>query len=159
VKIEVVPASLLHAPVVAAGLRQADRASIARSAQALRRRLTPLGEIRTGIDKSAIAWAMLIDGRPEAVGGAVNAPGEPATGIPWLLATDEFERRPIAAFRLTVRFRDQLLQRYRLLRNFVWADDDARISHLRRLGFAISDPQIVGGLLVRMFEGGRQCAR
>ncbi|WP_455153310.1 hypothetical protein [Bradyrhizobium cenepequi] len=54
--------------------------------------------------------------------------------------------------RHSVSWRDQLLERYPILRNFVDDRNTVSIRWLRWLGFKLHDPVVIGGHVFRIFE-------
>jgi hypothetical protein len=75
-------------------------------------------------------------------------------GAPWLLGTDAVDRNYRQFLRRSLSWREQLSQRYDVLRNFV--DDRNEVSKrwLEWMGFTLFDPIPVGvnGEMFRMFE-------
>ncbi|UPK31822.1 hypothetical protein IVB18_26190 [Bradyrhizobium sp. 186] len=145
--IEIVPARAKHIRTIARRMRQADRDEIAAGSGK-----SPAEALAFSLRKSSIAWVAVIDGRPEVMFGAADLNILAGVGAPWLLGTDAIERHYLAFLRGSVSWRDQLLQRYPVLRNFV--DDRNKVSKrwLAWLGFKFSDPVIFGGYAFRAFE-------
>ena len=147
VDIRVVPAKACHIRTIARRMRQADRDEIEAAAGK-----TPGAALTYSLRKSTHAWTALIDGRPEMMFGVGDINILTGVGAPWLLGTDAVELHYVSFLRQSVSFRDQLLRRYPIMRNFV--DDRNRISKrwLEWLGAKFSDPVEVGGYPFRMFE-------
>lgn len=94
----------------------------------------------------------MIDGVPEVMFGVGDLNILAGVAAPWLLGTDAVETHYVAFLRRSVGFRDQLLQRYSVLTNFVDARNRASIRWLRWLGFTFSDPVEFRGQEFRQFE-------
>lgn len=94
----------------------------------------------------------MIDGRPEVMFGIGDLNVLAGVGAPWLLGTDAVERNYVAFLRQSVEFRDQLLRRYPVMRNFVSDDNRASKRWLKWLGFTLSDPVDMRGHPFRLFE-------
>lgn len=147
IKIDIVPARAAHIRSVARRMRQADRDEVAAASGK-----SPSEALIYSLRKSSQAWTCLIDGRPEMMFGVGDLNVLAGIGAPWLLGTDAIERHYLAFLRGSVGWRDQLLRRYPVMRNFV--DDRNKVSMrwLRWLGFKLSDPVVVGGHAFRIFE-------
>jgi hypothetical protein len=145
--IKIVPALKRHVKPVAARMRQPDVDEL----QAASGR-TPKEALLYSIDHSEHSWTALIDGKPEAIFGVgiLNVIG--GVGAPWLLATDEVERNRRVFVRLSISFRNELLERYPVLRNFVDVRNTASIRWLRWMGAEFSEPVLIRDHPFRMFE-------
>lgn len=146
---DVVPASIEHIAPLAERMRAADVDEVlAASGRA------PHEALEISLRKSALAWTALIDGSPEIMFGVGDLNVLTLTAAPWLLGTDAVERHYREFSRRSRDWRDQLLERYAVLRNVV--DDRNEVSKrwLRWLGFELSDPAALGvnGELFRLFE-------
>lgn len=73
-------------------------------------------------------------------------------GAPWLLGTNELEANARDFLRMSRDFKDQLLRRYSILRNFVDVRNTASIRWLEWLGFSLLDPVEMRGYQFRLFE-------
>lgn len=113
---------------------------------------SPASALIFSLRKSSHAWVALIDGVPEVMFGVGEINVLAGIGAPWLLGTDAVERNYMAFLRLSVGFRDQLLERYPTMRNFVDVRNRASIRWLRWLGFTLSDPVEFRGHEFRLFE-------
>lgn len=147
VDIRIVPARAAHVRPIARRMRKADadevRASSGRS---------PAGALIYSLRKSSHAWTALVDGEPVVMFGVGDLNILAGVAAPWLLGTDAVERHYVAFLRNSVDFRDQLLRRYPVMRNFV--DDRNRASKrwLLWLGAVLSDPVEINGHAFRLFE-------
>ena len=128
-------------------MRNADRQEVAAASGK-----TPVQALTFSLRKSSIAYTALIDGRPEVMFGVGDLNILAGVGAPWLLGTDAVEKHYVAFLRGSIDWRDQLLRRYSVLRNFV--DDRNRVSirWLEWLGFRLLDPVDMGGHQFRLFE-------
>ena len=113
---------------------------------------TPAGALVYSLRKSSHAWTALIDGRPELIFGVGELNVLAGIGAPWLLGTDAVETHYVAFLRHSVSFRDQLLRRYPVMRNFVDDKNKASKRWLKWLGAEFSDPVDVKGHSFRLFE-------
>lgn len=113
---------------------------------------TPVKALTYSMRKSSHAWTAIIDGRPEVMFGVGDINVLAGVGAPWLLGTDAVEAHYIAFLRRSVDFRDQLLRRYPVMRNFVDDRNKASKRWLKWLGASFSDPVEVGGHPFRLFE-------
>lgn len=147
--VEVVPATPDHIDPIAARMRASDAAEVMASSAKL-----PHEALSFSLEKSALAWTGIFDGRPEVMFGVGDLNVLTLTGAPWLLGTDAVERNYRLFLRQSLSWREQLLQRYDVLRNFV--DDRNEVSKrwLAWMGFTLFDPIPVGvnGEMFRMFE-------
>lgn len=144
---EIVPARAWHIRDIAARMRQADRDEVSASSGK-----TPLVALAYSFRKSSIVMTAMIDGRPEIMFGVgdVNILG--GVGAPWLLGTDAVDTVPLWFVRRSLAWRNQLLMRYSVLRNFVDARNEVSIRWLRWLGFRILDPVKLRGHDFHLFE-------
>jgi len=145
--IEIVPACAAHIRTIARRMRQADRDEIAAASGR-----SPAAALAFSLRKSSQAWTAVIDGRPEVMFGVADLNILAGIGAPWLLGTDSVERNYRQFVRRSVSWRDQLLGRYPVLRNFVDDRNKVSIRWLRWLGFKFSDPIMFGGYAFRAFE-------
>ncbi len=96
----------------------------------------------------------MIDGVPEVMFGVGDINVLTRTGAPWLLGTDAVTTHYVAFLRRSVDWREQLLQRYRVLMNAVDDRNTASKRWLKWLGFTLSEPISMGkrGGKFRVFE-------
>ena len=138
-----------HVATIAARMRPADVAEVAASSGN-----TPHDALMFSLSGSRAAWTAVLDGQPEVMFGIGDLNILTRTGSPWLLGTDAVEREPRMFLRQSRDWREQLLNDYDLLRNFV--DDRNTVSKrwLQWLGFTLMEPVPVGrnGEMFRMFE-------
>ncbi|MGJ5032266.1 phage protein Gp13 family protein [Bradyrhizobium sp. HKCCYLS2038] len=128
-------------------MRQADRDEVMAASGK-----SPAAAVAFSLRRSAAAWTALIDGRPEVMFGVADLNILAGIGAPWLLGTDAVERHNRQFLRRSVRWRDQLLQRYSVLRNFVDDRNTTSVRWLRWLGFRFSEPVMFNGQAFRAFE-------
>lgn len=147
VDIQVVRAAPAHIRSIARRMRVADRDEIAAASGK-----SPVQALTYSLRKSSLAYTALIDGRPEVMFGVGDLNILAGVGAPWLLGTDEVERHYVAFLRGSVEWRDQLLRRYSILRNFVDDRNTVSIRWLEWLGFRLLDPVDMGGHQFRLFE-------
>lgn len=113
---------------------------------------SPVAALVFSLRKSSNAWTAIVNGRPEVMFGVGDINVLAGVGGPWLLGTDAVERHYVPFLRASVSFRDQLLRRYPVMRNFVDDRNRASIRWLRWLGASFSDPVMFNGHSFRMFE-------
>lgn len=147
VDIQVIPATPAHIRTIAKRMRQADRDEV--SAMSDR---TPGEALAYSLRKSACAWTGIIDGRPEVMFGVGDLNILAGVGAPWLLGTDAVEVHAREFLRLSVDFRDQLLRRYPIMRNFVDDRNTISIRWLKWLGATVLEPVELRGHPFRLFE-------
>jgi hypothetical protein len=122
-----------HAAIVPY-LRQADVAEIWASTG-----LSPAFAVSYSIAHSKDAWAVLLDGKPQAVFGVGNFGVN--SGVPWLVATDEIEKHPVRFYRMSKPMIAILRHKYEHLVNWVDARNKLSLRWLKWAGFTIDDPE------------------
>ncbi|WP_421930037.1 hypothetical protein [Nitratireductor rhodophyticola] len=145
--IRVVPASAEHIGTIAKRMRRQDRDEVMAASGKM-----PREALEFSLLKSTIAYTGTVDGRPEVMFGAGDINILNGIAAPWLLGTKAVERHHVAFLRHSVEWRDQLLRRYSILRNFVDDRNHVSIRWLRWLGFTLSDPVMMNGHAFRLFE-------
>lgn len=135
VQIEIVPARASHLRRLAAVMRQADRNEILAASGR-----SPLSALAASYRRSSICMVALIDGQPEVIFGAGDLNILTATGSPWMLGSEAVVTHKVEFLRRSVYWRDQLLQRYAVLRNVVDCRNTVAVRWLRWLGFGFSEP-------------------
>lgn len=145
--IQIIPAQPAHIRTIARRMRQADRDEVFASSGR-----SPYFALSYSLRKSSHAWTGLIDGRPEVMFGIGDLNILAGVGAPWLLGTNELEANARDFLRMSRDFKDQLLRRYSILRNFVDVRNTASIRWLEWLGFSLLDPVEMRGYQFRLFE-------
>lgn len=148
-RIEIIPAAMDHVAKIAERMRPADVAEVLASSGK-----SPYEALMFSLTGSAQAWTAALDGQPEVMFGVADLNILTGLGAPWLLGTDAVERNYRQFLRRSLSWREQLSERYDVLRNFV--DDRNEVSKrwLAWMGFTLFDPIPVGvnGEMFRMFE-------
>lgn len=148
-RIEIIPAAMDHVSPIAERMRPADVAEVLASSGK-----SPHEALMFSLTGSAQAWTAALDGQPEVMFGVADLNILTGLGAPWLLGTDAVERNYRQFLRRSLSWREQLSERYSVLRNFV--DDRNEVSKrwLSWMGFTLFDPIPVGvnGEMFRMFE-------
>lgn len=139
VRIEVREANIHDAIDLAPRLRASDIDEI-RAAHGV----SGLAGLVLSMSASEFSFAGCIDGDVVAIFGIAAGDGY---GAPWLLASNEIERRPVAFLRRNRRFIAAMKERHGVLRNHVDARHAVSVKWLRWLGFDIREPEPWG------FEG------
>lgn len=147
--VEIVPALPEHIAPIAERMRPADRAEVLAASGS-----TPAEALEFSLSGSSSAWVGMVDGQPEVMFGVADLNILTGMAAPWLLGTDAVERNYRLFLRQSLSWREQLSERYDILRNFV--DDRNEVSKrwLTWMGFTLFDPVPVGvnGEMFRMFE-------
>lgn len=148
-RIEIIPAAMDHVAPIAERMRPADVAEVLASSGK-----SPHEALMFSLTGSSQAWTAALDGQPEVMFGVADLNILTGLGAPWLLGTDAVERNYRQFLRRSLSWREQLSERYSVLRNFV--DDRNEVSKrwLSWMGFTLFDPIPVGvnGEMFRMFE-------
>lgn len=87
-----------------------------------------------------VVMAQDVPWRPCAMWGCNPWPGVPHKGIPWLLATHEFDRYGIRVLRTARQALGVMQAAYGELENYVHADNARAVEFLEWLGFTLDDP-------------------
>lgn len=147
--LSIIPAIYEHIAPIAMHLRQADKDEVTASSGK-----SAFEALEFSLGRSAISRTVLIDGVPAGMFGCGDLNILASVGSPWLLGTDDLERAPLQFLRTSIGWRDQLLQRYAVLRNLVDDRNTASIRWLHWLGFTFSEPVPAGksGEPFRLFE-------
>lgn len=148
-EIAIVPAGTDHIASIAARMREADRIEVWASS-----RSTPHHALMFSLQNSHWAWTALIDGQPEVMFGVSDLSILAGSGAPWLLGTDAVEKHQRTFLRQSVWWREKLLERYQVLKNFVHDENVMSKRWLKWLGFTLYDPFPMGesGEAFRLFE-------
>lgn len=145
--IQIVPTRACHLRRLAEVMRQADKDEVTAATGR-----SPLWCLVYSYRHSSICMTVLIDGEPEMIFGAGDVSILTGLGAPWLLASDRAVSHKVEFLRGSVRWRDQLLRRYDILRNVVDCRNKIAIRWLRWLGFVFSEPFKLRGYDFMMFE-------
>lgn len=144
---QVVKARPEHIRTIAKRMREADRLEVYAAAGK-----TPGQALAFSLRKSSVAWTWIIDGRPELMFGVADLNILAGVGAPWLLGTDAVLSNQMEFLRSSHEWKNQLLQRYSTLRNFVDVRNDVSIRWLKWLGFSILEPIEHRGHRFHIFE-------
>ncbi len=143
--IEVVPAKPQHIATIARRMRAIDVTECEMMGH------NPKGALRTGLLGSSIAWTVMIDGRPEAMMGAVPVNIMEGRGRAWLLMTDVAAKQAVSLVRLGEIYTRAMHRHYRMLENWIHADNNKTIRWLTRLGYAVGPVDVIRGHPMRPF--------
>ncbi|WP_339084245.1 phage protein Gp13 family protein [Hyphomicrobium sp. ghe19] len=144
---QIVPARPAHIRTIARRMREADRLEVHAASGK-----TPGQALAFSLRKSSVAWTWLVDGRPEAMFGVGDLNILAGVGAPWLLGTDVVLAHQMEFLRRSREWRNQLLQRYSTLTNFVDVRNEVSVRWLRWLGFKLSEPITYRGHDFYVFE-------
>lgn len=139
--IEIRPAAAEDVGPVADRMRKADRAEIWAASLS-----TPRDALERGLAASELAWAIAIDGRPEALFGAAPLSALSGRGTAWMLGTPEIARFPRRMVQDARPYVAAMLKVYPVLVNYVDARNAASLRWLRRLGARFEAPRPWGAL-------------
>lgn len=138
-----------HIATIAERMRQADRDEVLASGGR-----SPAEALSRSLAKSSQAWTAIVGGQPEVIFGVGDLNVLARVGCPWLLGTDAVSVNYRLFLRHSIRWKEQLLSRYDILRNAV--DDRNEVSKrwLQWMGFTLFEPVPLGmnGEPFRVFE-------
>lgn len=116
-------------------VREADKREIF-AAQGV----TPITALIASVRASSHAYTVTVDDEPEIMFGVVPASIVYGHGVPWLLASDYVEKRPLTFLRGSVKALEDITSKYDSLANFVDARNTHAIRWLDWLGFEVGEP-------------------
>ena len=142
----VVPATPYHTMDLAYRLRPADVEEIKASSGR-----TPEEALCASVASSRKAWALVHNGRCEAIFGIAPWPLTSDVGAPWLLASERFETLGRYVLKQTDAYTSELEKEFPVLCNYVDARHTASIRWLRWAGFEITGFELHHGVERRPF--------
>lgn len=107
--------------------------------------------LRFGLMYGQMTWTAKVDGRPEAMFGAVVGSMLEGRARVWMIMTDEAATHHRALVRFGRIYTEALHQHFTVLENYVSADNDLAIRWLTRLGYVVGSVDVVRGYKVRPF--------
>jgi hypothetical protein len=137
--LQIVPATEALAERMAPRLRAADTAEVLAG-----NGLTPLEALLRSVRSSVEARVWMVDGEPAAMWGVEPVSVEARIGIAWLLGTDLIERHPVPFWMLCKREIARMLERWRVLLNWIALDYARSLNWARALGFSVDAPRPFG---------------
>jgi hypothetical protein len=145
--IEIVRASPAHIGRVANSLREMDRLECEAA------RMTPKDNLRYGIQWGE-TYTVKIDGKPEAMFGVVPTCVLTGRSKVWLLMSDKAARQRKVLVRAGVVYSSIFRSKYRVLENYVHAENDLAIRWLTRIGFRVDlvNLFVINGQPMRYFS-------
>ena len=131
---QIVTASTDHLLPIATSMREIDK----REVWAINRQ-SPHEALASSLEDSQRAWTALVDGKPAMMWGVAPMEGSHNVAAPWLLSTKVLEQREISNpfLRLSRFYVEQLQQGFKLLTNYVHAENHISQHWLRWCGFTI----------------------
>lgn len=138
-RVTIIRADPLHITGIAERAREADRAEVWAAA-----RQTVEQALYASCRFSDYSFTGLIDGKPEAMFGVGTLNAVTRTGTPWLLGTDEIDRVARPFYQGSREFVGWMLTLYAALENYVDDRHDKSKRWLKRIGFHLFEPQIMG---------------
>jgi hypothetical protein len=100
-------------------------------------RSTPVDSLRHGLERSSHCLTALVNFQPVCMFGVVPESLLGASGVIWLIGTDEMEMRRVGFLRRCRSHLHRLQQTYSRLHNYVAAENVHAVDWLRWLGFTI----------------------
>lgn len=143
--IEIVAARPQHVGIIANRAREIDRRECAMAGHTVKEAL------RYGLMYGQIAWTAKVDGRPEAMFGAVCGSMLEGRARVWMIMTNEATAHRTALLRFGRIYTEALHRHFTVLENHVSADNDLAIRWLTRLGFVVGPVDVIRGQPVRPF--------
>jgi hypothetical protein len=134
---QVVTAAPDHIGVLALKLRQADRNEVW-----LAGAMTAQDALSMSMINADYARVWLVDGEPAAMGGVTYSHDDCA--LIWLMGTDLIRHHRREFLRASKRAVDEARRKYRVLYNWVSADNRAAIGWLKWLDFTVNAPAPFG---------------
>lgn len=140
-RITVIPSRATHIGPIASRIRAIDRTECEAMGH------SPKKALRDGFLYSDMCWTALVDGRPEAMFGAITTSAIEGRAVVWFLGTDEVYRHGRALLALGPRIIARLVEGRSHVSNYVSSNNAAAISLLKRWGFEVSaDRHDFGGV-------------
>lgn len=117
---------------------------------------TPKRALRDGWRSSSWCLTALYDGRPAAIFGVCATNAVLGVAAPWMLCTDDARHGARAVMVMGDGMVRAMLDDWRMLKNYVGAENRIAIRLLDYLGFTVEpETVIVGGMEMRLFWRGR----
>lgn len=143
--IEICAARPQHIGPIASRAREVDARECEASGSSVKNAL------RFGLIHGQFAWTAKIDGRPEAMFGAVCGSMLEGRARVWMIMTDDAAKQHRALVRFGRIYTAALHRHFTVLENRVSADNDLAIRWLTRLGYVVGPVDIVRGHQLRPF--------
>lgn len=143
--IEVVASRPTHVGPIAVKMRAID------VEECLHVGLTPKGALRQGLSTSETCWTVKLNGVPVAMFGVVPVSAMEGRGRVWMLMTNDAMKHRRAILRMGRIYTEALQRHYRILENYVHAENEATIRWLSRLGYVVGAIDVIRGVPVRYF--------
>lgn len=145
-RVEVVPARITHVGPIASRIRAIDRLECEAMGQ------SPKHALRQGFRLSDHCWTALVDGRPEAMFGAITWSALDRRSTVWFLGTDEVYRHGRELLAWGPGLIARAVDSSRWAGNLVSSANGKAIRLLQRWGFTVEpEEQMVGGVSFRQF--------
>lgn len=142
----VIGAKAEHLWPVAMNMRRADREEVWASG-----RRTPLEALRISLNMSQKAWTAMAGDVPFAMFGVAPSLFVPWLGVPWMLATPTIEAARIPFLRQSRHFVDEMQSDFRVLENYVSAENTVSLKWLKFCGFNIGSEYELNGHIFYKF--------
>lgn len=143
--IEIVAARPQHVGVIATRAREIDVIECELAGMTVKQAL------RHGLMYGHTAWTAKVDGRPEAMFGALVGSMLEGRARVWMIMTDEAAKHGKALVRFGHIYTASLHRHFTVLENCVSAENDLAIRWLTRLGYVVGDVDVVHGRKIRPF--------
>ena len=132
---EIVTATAEHIPMIAAQVREADRAELWAAACQ-----TPEQTMTLGLRISEMSWTGLMDGIPVCMFGVVLASVLGNIGRPWMVGTHHLDEHPTVFLRRCKGCVKIMMDRFNQLENYVDVRNEQALRWLTWLGFSFQLP-------------------
>lgn len=144
-----VPADASHIPFLAEHMRPADVVECG----AMGRR--PHEALTNGLKTSLWALTAIVDDEPHAMMGVVSKSMMEGVGVPWMLGTERVYDHGRDMIRNAPAILAEMHATFRILENYVSADNDRAVRFLRHVGFEFRSEisMVRGTAFVRFFKG------
>ena len=117
--------------------------------------LTPEAALRYTLAFAVGNWEVRRDGVPVVIFGVNRRSSLSNVGVPWMVATDEIERAPLAIWHKSREYFERIARAFPLLENHVLAENRPSAIWLRWLGFDMQEPAPYGAFGASFIRFGR----
>jgi hypothetical protein len=106
----------------------------------------PYRALEDSLNRSAVAWTGMVDGRPVCMFGVSPIDILGGVGSPWLLGTDEIKKHAKTFLKLNKLYVPKMLELFPILTNYVDARHETAIRWLKWLGFKFEPKPVEYGM-------------
>ena len=145
--IDVIPAQAGHILHIAENIRAEDKKEL--WDYALQR---PYEGIWKSLDSSRFAWTGLVDEKPACMFGVSDSSCLSEVGRPWLIGTEEIDKRPLSFLRRNKHYLPVMMLPYERLENYVEESNVRAIEWLGWLGFTFGAIEYIGPFMKPFYK-------